>query len=155
MTLNAETRKGQNPLLSHVLSMGLLIVLVGVIVVTLNDVQNNNREFAGRHEMRVACMLVKSGIEKVYAAEDYAAAGNLTIISRVVVTLPDKVGDRTYRVRFVNDSITVAMLGQPALNETCRIGFNTTYRGTTAGGRTEINYTKFTDGTELILMGKV
>ncbi|MBI2971406.1 MAG: hypothetical protein HYY37_03255 [Candidatus Aenigmarchaeota archaeon] len=130
----------------------LLMVLVGAIVSSLNTVRSDFRSFIGTHEIENTCELIKSGIEKLYTGERYNSSVNIT--SRVFVSLPERIGDMNYRARFVNDSAIIEAFGPPSINDTCRIGFNITYRGSTSGGRTEINYTRFSEGIDLIFMGR-
>ena len=146
--------KGQSPMLSHTLSMAFSLLLIVIIISVLISLHDDYSNFIGKSEISQVCLLIKGGIENIIVEDRYNSLIN-TSKGKIFLRLPDKIADQNYRIRFVNNSISVETLSRPRLNDTCKPGANLTYLGSTSGGRTEINYTLRDDATKIIAMKKV
>lgn len=144
-------KKAQSPIVSHTLVIMLSIVLLILVITTLNSLRKEYQEFVGENEIKQICGIVRNGIEKIYWPEDYVSPTNTTM-GEIVVGLPNKIAERNYRARFVNESLFIESIGEPTINYSCKIGFEVTLNGRTAGGRTEIKWTRLSNGNDVITM---
>ncbi|MFH0832700.1 MAG: hypothetical protein V1900_03215 [Candidatus Aenigmatarchaeota archaeon] len=140
--------KGQNPLLSQTLMVAFSLVLLLAVVTTLNSVRNDYQDFVGRHEIRQVCAIVKSGVEKIYSPGDYNSSTNATM-GKILLDLPTRIGDMNYRAKFANTSLLIETTGSNRINDTCKIGFNISYSGSTVGGRTEMSWIRYTNESRI------
>jgi len=124
-------KKGQMPLISHVIVVGLGVVLILVIVYTLSSLEADYRNFIDENEMEQACYLIKGGIEKIY----YSDYQNLEK-GRIIIKMPDRISDINYIAEFTQYSVIIKR--DDRKNVSCTIGFPAVYSGTTTGGMTEI-----------------
>ncbi len=146
-------RKGDT-LLTHTITLVFSLLMILTIVITFNSMENDYRDFIGKNEVQQVCGIVKSGIESIYLKENYDSPENATK-GRIVIELPARIADMDYRVRFINRSVSIETLGRLRVNDTCKIGFAANYTGSTIGGRTEINFTAYSDGSSVIAMRRL
>lgn len=145
---------GQNPLLSHTIAIAFLLLLIIIIISVLTTLRDDYSNFIGKNEISQVCLLLKGSIEKVFTEDGYTSPTNTTK-GRLFLRLPERIADQNYRIRFVNNSISVETLSQPRINDTCVPGFNLTYLGFTSGGMTELNFTLRDNGNGIIAIRKV
>ncbi|MBI5347016.1 MAG: hypothetical protein HZB66_00200 [Candidatus Aenigmarchaeota archaeon] len=129
--------KGQSSLIGHTIAFALSIGLISALVVALSSVQTNYREFTIDHEIGNVCNMVKNSVEKIYWPSSYMPIN--TTMGRIVIELPEKIGDIGYEARFDNTSLKVEM-NELAINRSCEMGFNISFSGRTDGGRTVIKW---------------
>lgn len=153
-TVGCHSRKGQSPLVSHTIMIAFSLTLLLVVVTTLSSIRNDYQEFVAKHEIREVCAIVKSGIEKMYYPESYNSTSNTTK-GKIILDLPARIGDMNYRARFANTSLLLETFGENKVNDTCKIGFNLSYYGSTGGGRTEIQWIRYSNLTDKIEMRKI
>jgi hypothetical protein len=139
VSFGKETHKGQSILITHAILVGFTIFLLLVVMNTFMTLREDFQNFAAHSEIDQVCMIIKSGIEKLFLGEEYRSQTNTT--SRIDLNLPEKLVDTSYRASFVNKSIDIATLS-PRYNSTCRIGLDMQYSGFTTGGSTEIIFTR-------------
>lgn len=148
-TVKNNILKGQNPLLSHTIAIAFSLLLVLIVISALTTMRDDYSKFIGRNEISQVCLLLKGDIEKIVSDDRYISPTNTTK-GKIFVRLPDRIADQAYRVRFVNNSLSIETLSQPRINDTCKPGFNLSYKVSASGGRTEINYTLLDNGTKVI-----
>ena len=147
-------KKGQNPLISHTILIGIGVLLILSVVVTMNTVKSNYDEFVGEEEMDIVCSLIRHAINEMYMPSSYQVQSD-TLTGKIVLNLPDRIGDSVYKARFINDSLKIETYGSLKINRTCLIGFNASYSGLTSGGRTKIMWTTLSNGSNRIEMVKI
>ena len=145
--------KGQAPLLTHAIMVGFSIFLVYVVITTLTSIKSDYQKVVGGSEIKEVCFIMKSAIDKVYWTDKYNVSAN-TNLGSIEISLPDRITDLKYGAAFFNRSVLIKS-GVVAFNETCKIGYNVAYNGSTSGGLTRISYIKQANGTETIEMVKV
>ncbi len=128
-------KRGQAPLISHTFAISFTIAIIMLIVISSNNIRNDYEAFALQGQTNILCSTVKNAIEKIYWPFDREADG---VFGRIIIDLPEKIGDNNYRARFYNNSLLI----ESDINSTCYIGLNVTYSGSTSGGRTEITWTR-------------
>lgn len=143
---------GQDPMLSHSITVAFSVILIIVVVGSLSTLKQDYQEFIGRTEISQVCGIVKSSVEKIYFQDGYASPNNFTK-GKAYLELPEKIADLNYRMRFIGNNLSIETLGL-SLNDTCKMGFNATYKGSSNGGRTLINYTRYDNGNEIISMSR-
>lgn len=141
-------------MLTHTIILVFSLMMILTIIITFKSMENDYRDFVGKNEMQQVCSMVKTGIESIYFKENYNSPGNTTK-GRIIIDLPDRIADMNYRIRFVNRSATIETLGRLRINDTCKIGFVANYTGSVSGGRTEINWTSYSDGNNVIAMRRL
>ncbi len=146
--------KGQSPLLSHTIMLAFSLLLVLVIISMLTAIRDDYSNFIGKNEIAEVCLILKGGIEKMMTDDSYVSPTNTTK-GRLFMRFPARIADQNYRMRFANNSVFVETLAQPRINDTCRLGHNASYTGSTAGGITEVNYTMLDSAAKIIAMKKV
>lgn len=146
--------KGQAPLLSHTITIAFSIVLIIMVVTTLNIVKADYQNFIGREEILQTCLAVKSAIEQIYWPSEYQPNNNITMGS-IEIDLPKRIADVNYRMRFQNNTLEIEAIHTLDLNQTCKIGFNASFIGSSNGGKTRITWTRYTNNTNVIEMSKV
>lgn len=145
--------KGQAPLLTHAIMVGFSIFLVYAVISTLTSIKADYQKLVGDSEVNELCFIMKSAIDKVYLPDNYNLSAN-TNLGSLEISLPDRITDLKYDAKFFNRSILIKS-SVPAFNETCKIGYNIAYNGSTSGGLTRVSYIKQSNGTEVIEMVKV
>src|SRR3989338_479122 len=145
--------KGQAPLLTHAIMVGFSIFLIYAVVTTLTSIKNDYQQVVGGNEVKEICFIMKSAIDKVYAPDGYNLSTD-TNLGSVDIDIPAKIAGIKYSANFFNKSILIKSSPQ-SFNETCKIGYNVAYRGSTSGGLTRFSYLKYTNGTHVIEMMKV
>lgn len=131
----------------HAFAVAFSLMLVWIIITTMNTLVDQHREFVGKKEIVQVCDIMKTSVEKIMIPQDYVSRTNTTL-GRLFVAMPEKVGGLKYRTRFSGDQLVIETLGTPFVNDTCVLGFNATFRGGTPGGRTEIIYFRYSNGTD-------
>ncbi len=154
MTIIGNESKGQVPFLSHTMMVAFSVVLIVLIVTTLNSVKIDYQEFVGKEEIIQVCVSIKSAIEKIYVPTGYTSLTNETMGS-IVIDLPERIADVNYRMKFVNKTLMIETLAEPTLNQSCTIGFNASFEGSSRGGRTRLSWIRYTNITDVIQMAKV
>ena len=144
--------KGQAPLLTHAIMVGFSIFLVYAVISTLTSIKTDYQKLVGDSEVSELCFIMKSAVDKVYVPDNYNTP--TTSLGSVDISLPDRITDLKYEANFFNRSILIKS-SLPAFNQTCKIGYNVAYNGSTSGGMTRISYIKQTNGTEVIEMVKL
>ena len=147
-------RKGQAPLLSHTITIAFSVILIIAIVTTLNIIKADYQNFVGKEEILQVCLTVKSAVEQIYWPTTYQLNDNITLGS-VSVDLPDRIADLNYRMRFQNNSLQIETIQLLEINQTCKIGFNASFSGSSNGGKTKFIWTRYTNGTDIITMSRV
>ena len=145
------TRKGQAILLNHAIMVGFSIFMVYVVFTTLAAIKTDYQEHVGGNEIRELCFVMRGAIDKVYNPTDYNVFTNVSL-GQMEVRLPERVTDIKYNARFFNKSI---LIESAAFNDTCSVGYNANYNGSTSGGLTRFSYSKYSNGTSVIEMTKI
>lgn len=143
--------KGQAILLNHALMVGFSIFMVYVVVTTFATIKTDYQEHVGGNEIKELCFVMRGAVDKVYNPADYNVSTN-TSFGQIEVRLPERITDTKYQARFFNKSILVE---SSLFNDTCKIGYNANYNGSTSGGLTRFSYSKYTNGTSVIEMTKI
>ncbi len=143
--------KGQSPLITHAIMVGFSVFLVYAVISTLTSIKTDYQEIVGGSEISGVCFIIKSGIDKVYAPDSYNTSA--TNLGSIEISLPDRITDLKYEANFFNRSMLIKS-SLPAFNQTCKIGYNVAYNGSTSGGLTRISYIKNTT-SETIEMVKL
>lgn len=146
---NIPKMKAQSILLGHAFIVGMGVILVLVVAASMKAATDDNREFVGTKEITQVCSIMKSSFEKMLFQQDYISPTNTTA-GRVTASLPEKIADMRYRTRLSGDEIIVETQGAVLVNHTCKIGFNASYAGSTAGGQTVFELTRYSNGTKEI-----
>lgn len=146
--------KGQSPLISHTMMILFSIFLVLVIVTTLNSIRTEYEDFVAKNEILQVCALVKSSVEKLYWPQSYIPQTD-TVMGSITMNLPKEIARVEYNARFSNRTLKVETIEQPKVNDTCEMGFDITFSGRTSGGRTRIKWTRYSNGTDAIVMENV
>ena len=146
-------KKGQSILLTHALLVGFSIFLVYAVVTTFVALRDEYQEFIGANEVKQLCFVMSGAIEKIYKEPDYNIS-TYTLMGSLDVSMPEKIVDVNYRARFVNSSVLIESIGN-VFNDTCVIGYEAIYNGSTTGGLTRISYYRASNGTDIIEMVKV
>ncbi len=141
-------------MLTHTITLIFSLLMILTIIITFKSLEKDYKDFIGKNEMQQVCSMVKSGIETIYTKENYASPGNVTK-GRIFIELPGRIADMDYRIRFINRTAFIETLGRLRVNDTCKIGFSANYTGTIGGGRTEINFTAYSNGNNVIAMRRV
>lgn len=145
--------KGQSILLSHAILVGLSVFLVFIIATTMNDLRGDYQNFIAEASIDQLCLLMKTGIERVYQDLEYSSSTDTTYGS-VVINFPERLADKRYRIKLNTDKSVSVETNDGSFNTTCNVGLNATYQGFTTGGNTVINFivrnsTKFIEVTRL------
>lgn len=146
--------KGQSVLVSHAFIVGLSIILIIMVIVAMKTITEDNRSFIGQNEITQVCSIMKSSFEKILMEQTYVSPANTTA-GRITASLPERIADTRYRTRVSGSDILVETQGDLLINETCRIGLNATYSGSTSGGRTLFELLRYPNGTKEIKVGNV
>lgn len=145
--------KGQAILLNHAIMIGFSIFLIYVVVTTFASIKEDYQQFVGGNEVKELCFVMIGAIDKVYTPLDYNVSANVSL-GQIEVRLPERITDIKYQANFFNKSILIESSGN-AFNDTCKIGYNANYNGSTSGGLTRFSYSKYTNGTGVIEMVKI
>lgn len=141
--------KGQSVLVSHAFVVGMSVVVILVVITALKTISEDNRDFIGRSEISQVCSIIKSASEKVLPEQLYVSPTN-TSAARITVNLPERIAELRFRTRIAADDIIIETSGDVLLNETCKIGLNASYSGSTAGGRTLVELIRHANSTKEI-----
>lgn len=139
--------KGQSDLLSHAITVGMGLALIIAVVAAMKGITDDNREFVGTNEITQVCSIMKSAFEKILPGQQYLSPTNTTA-GRITVQLPERIADLRYRTRITGDDIVIETGGDIFVNETCKIGLNVSYAGSTGGGRTLLELIRYSNGTK-------
>lgn len=145
--------KGQAILLNHAIMVGFSIFMVYVVVTTFASIRTDYQKFVGGNEIKELCFVMRGAVDKVYNPPGYNVSTNVSL-GQIEARLPERITDIKYQARFFNKSILIESSGT-AFNDTCKIGYNANYNGSTSGGLTRFSYSKFTNGTDAIEMTKI
>ncbi|MBI2578163.1 MAG: hypothetical protein HYW26_00475 [Candidatus Aenigmarchaeota archaeon] len=148
------SRKGQSQLVMHAFAVAFSLIMIWIIVSTMNSLIDENKKFVGKKEILQTCDIMKTSVEKLMIPREYVSRTNTTL-GRIIVSMPEKIGGLKYRTRFANDTLLVETLGTPYINDTCVMGFNATFRGGTSGGKSEISYVRYDNGTDEVSVTNV
>jgi len=131
--------KGQSPIVSHTIIIGITVFIIIVMLLTLNYLRNEYQKFEGENDINNICLILKNSIEKIYHPEniDNYQTNVSSVMGKIIINLPAKISDIKYNINFVNSSIQVKGL---LLNQTCKLWFNITYTGFSSGGLTELSW---------------
>ncbi len=140
--------KGQNPLLSHVFAIGLSLAIVGVVIYVTSSLNEQYTTFVAEQEVSQVCSIIRSAAGKMTTSEYLSL--NDTMISKIIVNLPDKIANEPYRVRFIGKN---ASIETQSANTTCVLGYNATYRGSVSGGRASISWIADKSGASIVELG--
>ncbi|MBI2232497.1 MAG: hypothetical protein HYU56_01140 [Candidatus Aenigmarchaeota archaeon] len=146
--------KGQSVLVSHAFIVGMSVVLIIIVIATMKTTINDNRDFVGRNEITQVCSIMKSSFEKMLLEQVYISPTNASG-GRITVSLPQRIADMGYRTRLSENDVIIETNGDLLINETCKIGLNSTYSGSTKGGRTLFELIRYSNGTREIKIGNV
>ena len=149
----SKCRKSGQMLLSHTIFFLFSIAMILAIVVAFGTIRKDAQDFVGNNEMQQVCAIIRTAVDKLYLPGEYASPSNATM-GRITVSLPERVGDASYRARFVDTSIVIET-SEPKLNRTCETGFNANFTGSTSGGRTQFEWTRYSTGSNVITMTRV
>ena len=149
----AHLDKGQAILLNHAIMVGFTVFLIYVVVTTFASIRGDYQKYVGGNEIKELCFVMRGAIDKVYAPLDYNVSSNVSL-GRIEVRLPERITDIKYQTKFFNKTILIES-GRSIFNETCKIGYNVNYNGSTSGGLTRFSYSKYTNGTSVIEMTKI
>ena len=153
MTGDDSKMKG-DAMLTHMITLVFSLLMILTIIITFNSLESDYKDFIGRNEIQQVCSMVKSGIDSIYVKENYNSPDNSTN-GKIILELPDRIADMDYRIRFINKTAAIETLGRLRVNDTCKIGFAANYTGSTSGGRTEINFTAYSNGNNMIAMRRL
>lgn len=142
-------KKAQSVLLSHAFTVGISVLLVLAVMATLNNLVTDNREFVGQHEAGQVCFLMKAAAEKLFPDQSYVSPTN-TSSGKITLGLPEKIADLRYRIRIASGDIVIESIRNAQINQTCRAGLNVSYSGSTAGGATAMELTRYSNGSKEI-----
>lgn len=145
-------RKGQSILLTHAILISFAIFLVFAVFTTLTTLRTDFEDFVADKEVQQTCLLVKGAIEKIYVPTDYRSPDNTTT-GKIVVQMPERIAGTAYRLGFINASVEID--ARPFFNTTCKAGFAAVYNGSSSGGRTQLKYVRYSNGTDNIEMSNV
>ncbi len=146
--------KGQSVLLSHAFIVAMSVILIIIVLTAMKTIIDDNRDFVGRNEITQICSIVKSSFEKILLEQTYTSLTN-TSSGKITVALPERIADMRFRTRLSANDVIVETQGNILVNETCRIGLNATYSGSTAGGRTLFELIRYSNGTKEIKISNV
>lgn len=136
--------------LTYVIVIGFGVFLLVVVITVISSVNTDYQEFIAKREIEELCLSINSAVDKIYSESNYAENA---VLGEVVVDLPKKIADVSYRVFFSGRNITVEMLDGPKLAHQCATLFNLTYAGETNGGRTRIIFESIS-GEKTITMAR-
>jgi hypothetical protein len=143
------TMKGQSILITHAILIAFSIFLIFVVVSTFVKLRDDFQDFTAESEINQLCFIVRNGVEKIIPFYDYRSPTNSTQ-AVLDLNLPVRLAGLPYRMNFVGKAVNIETL-TGFFNTTCKVGFNVTYRGFTAGGRTLLTYTY--NGTDNVEVG--
>ena len=146
------SRKGQ-ALVSHTIFFVFSILLILTIVTSFGTIRNDAQKFIGNDEIQQVCTIIRTSINKIYSVSDYSSP-TTTVLGEIITNLPNRIADESYRARFVNSTIVIET-SQPGLNGTCETGFDVNFTGSTPGGRTQIEWVRYSNGGTVIAMARV
>jgi hypothetical protein len=144
--------KGLNPLVGHTMTILFSILLIVVVITALNSITQENQKFLGENEMIVVCSTIRSAVEELNLNGDYVSLTDYT--STKTINLPERVAGFNYKASFVNSTLKIETQSTPSFNQTCGMGFNMTYRGSSNGGKTRIDLTSKTDGSREVVLSR-
>ncbi len=147
------SRRGQSVLLSHAILVGFSIFLIYAVTTTFVSLRDDYQEFIGGNEIKQLCFVMNGAIEKIYNQPE----GNLstyTLLGSLEVRMPEKIVDVNYRAKFINRSILIESIGD-IFNDTCTVGYEANYNGSTVGGLTRLSYYRASNGTNVIEMVRI
>ncbi|MBI4174194.1 MAG: hypothetical protein HY517_00990 [Candidatus Aenigmarchaeota archaeon] len=144
-------KKGQAILLNHAILIGFTIFLVYVVFTTFAAIKTDYQELVGGNEIKELCFVMRGAIDKVYAPIEFNVSSNVSL-GRMETRLPERITDIKYRTKFFNKTL---LIESTKFNDTCKVGFNAEYNGSTSGGLTRFSYSKFDNGTNVIEVTKV
>ena len=145
-------RLGQSPVLSHTLIIGFSVILVLIIVTSMASIKEELQDFIGKSEIKQVCALVKGGIESVFHRDNYISPMNESK-GTAKLKLPGRIADLSYRARFSGSELVIETFGIN-MTDTCKMGFNATYLGSTSGGVTLVNFTEYSGRTMIVRISK-
>ncbi len=148
-----RTGKGQSILLSHAILVGFSIFLVYAITTTFVTIKNDYQKSIGGDDIKQLCFVVQGAVNKIYSETVYNVTGD-TVMGVIDVKMPLRIAGMNYRTKFVNQSVVIESL-DAKINETCKMGINAVYNGTTSGGLTRFYYTKQQNGQDRIEMTRI
>jgi len=140
--------KGQSPLVWHSIAIAISLTVVMIIIGSLNTVRYDFENFVIDEEVVQVCQIVRSGVERLYSPSGYSSPEN-SEMGRIILSLPDRIGSVNYRATFVNTSLYVALSGRDK-NHTCLMGFNITFAGSSAGGETDLVWSRSSSGADAV-----
>ncbi len=143
--------KGQI-LISHSMFFLFSIAMILAIIVSFGTIRKDVQDFVGTNELQQVCAIMRTAIDKIYLPSVYASPSNATM-GRIIVNLPDRIADASYRARFIDNRISIETV-EPNLNKTCETGLDANFTGATSGGRTQFEWT-VSSGSNAITMTRV
>lgn len=127
-------KKGQ--ILTHSIVVGFGVVLIIAVVIIMDALKTDYKEFVAQKEIEEVCLVVKTAIDKVYPNNFYVSE-TPTEVGRTEVKLPQKIAGVNYRISMNSENILIQTLDEPKLKLSCQTDINATYAGGTNGGETE------------------
>ena len=143
--------KGQAALISHAIIVGFSVFLVYAVMTTFTSIRDDYQTFVGGEEVKQLCFVLRGAVDKVYNPVDYVTSVDTTM-SAFEARLPDRITDIKFSASFANKSIVVKGTN---FNETCKVGYDAGYNGSTSGGLTRFSYVRNANGTDTIEMVKL
>ena len=140
--------KGQNPLLSHVFAIAFLVALVIAVMQITSTLKGDYQSFIAEQEVQQVCSIIKSSVAKLNHNNNYLSV-NDTTKGRIYFNLPNRIADLNYIIRFIEKNASIELR---SANTTCSLGYNATFLGRTAGGRTKIEMKELSSGALIVEM---
>ena len=144
--------KGQM-LISHTLFFVFSILMILAIVTAFGTIRKDTQDFVGTNEIQLVCAIIRTAVDKIYVTGEYASPSDATM-GKIIINLPERIAAASYRARFVNTSIAIEV-AEPKLNKTCETGFDINFTGSTSGGRTQLEWIRYSSGNSVIIMKRV
>ncbi len=125
--------KGQ--LVSHTFAVGFNIILLLAIILSLNHISNEYKNFISSSESEQVCLMIKSAVTKLMPKTNYNTSSYMSGI--IYTKLPERISNTKYRISIEGDLVKVHLLGIEK-EFTCMLDRPVQSKGTTAGGTTKI-----------------
>jgi len=144
--------KAQSVILTHTLLIAISVALIFVVVLTFTNMRSSYQDATISDGLSRVCLSMKAGMEKIYSDTGFLPQ-NDTLLGSVDLLLPDSISDIKYRTYFLDGTLYASSLD--GRSESCKIGLDAMYMGSTGGGDTRIDFMQMGNGTKMFSVEKV
>lgn len=130
--------KAQTPMVGHTIIIAVTVLLILTIVSTLNNLNNLYSDFVKENEIVHICDIIHSSIVSLYD-QDQPTLQQDTTLGEIIIELPNDIAGESYTIDFYNKSVRVRVGDK---TELCKIGYDVSYTGRSAGGLVKIKWIK-------------